>query len=488
MLNATPERFPLRLFIGYSVFLLLSIFGAIFFEEVKILILPVTLLFFFFVVFDFRKVYYILFALIPISMEIMVTDSLAISLPTEPVMISLSVIALILIFYEPQSFNSGFIRHPIIVMLLLHILWLMISLFYTADFLVSIKFLLAKLWFVGVFVFLTVYIIKGRKTFMPAFWSFFIPLIIITLYVLIKHAFYSFAFDSVNKSVIPFFRNHVNYAALLSIALPFAWFARFWYKKGTLKRRFIVFGLIVLFSGIVFSYTRAAWVAMILAVLIYYLIRLNILRYFVAVIFAGSLLFVGYMAHDNTYLDYAPNYESTIYHGDLGQHLEATIELQDLSSAERIYRWVAAFHMFTDRPYTGFGPGNFYPYYKHYTVLSFRTYVSENEEQSTVHNYYLLMLVEQGIVGFILFIGLVWVLLYYAEKVYHQTLKRKQKQYVMAIALSTVIILIHLLVSDLVEVDKIGAFFFLNMTLLVIQDLKTREKPEGKRIIANKNQ
>jgi O-antigen ligase len=482
MLKTIPERFPLRLFIGYSVFLLLSIFGAILFEEIKILILPVILLFFFFVVVDFRKVYYILFALIPISMEIMVSDSLAISLPTEPVMITLSIIALILIFYEPQSFNSGFIRHPIIVMLLLHLLWLTISLFYTEDFLVSVKFLLAKLWFVGVFVFLTVYIIKGRRTFMPAFWSFFIPLVIVTLYVLTRHAFYGFAFDSVNESVIPFFRNHVNYAALLSIALPFVWFARFWYKKGTISRRAIIFGIIVIFIGIVFSYTRAAWVALVLAIMIYYFIRLKILHYFVAFIFIGSILFVGYMAHDNTYLDYAPNYESTIYHGDLGQHLEATIELQDLSSAERIYRWVAAFHMFTDRPYTGFGPGNFYPYYKHYTVLSFRTYVSENEEQSTVHNYYLLMLVEQGIVGFILFIGLVWVLLYYAEKVYHQTKKRKQKQYVMAIALSTAIILIHLLVSDLVEVDKIGAFFFLNMTLLVIQDMKTREKLPEKKI------
>jgi hypothetical protein len=138
MLKTIPERFPLRLFIGYSVFLLLSIFGAILFEEIKILILPVILLFFFFVVVDFRKVYYILFALIPISMEIMVSDSLAISLPTEPVMITLSIIALILIFYEPQSFNSGFIRHPIIVMLLLHLLWLTISLFYTEAFLVSV--------------------------------------------------------------------------------------------------------------------------------------------------------------------------------------------------------------------------------------------------------------------------------------------------------------------------------------------------------------
>jgi O-antigen ligase len=36
-------------------------------------------------------------------------------------------------------------------------------------------------------------------------------------------------------------------------------------------------------------------------------------------------------------------------------------------------------------------------------VKSFRTYVSDNPEKSTTHNYFLLQLAEQGIPGFLLF-------------------------------------------------------------------------------------
>ena len=61
---------------------------------------------------------------------------------------------------------------------------------------------------------------------------------------------------------------------------------------------------------------------------------------------------------------------------------------------ERVYRWVAATRMFKDHPWMGFGPGNFYPYYMHYTLSDFETYVSDNPERSTAHNYPLLLLAE----------------------------------------------------------------------------------------------
>ena len=130
--------------------------------------------------------------------------------------------------------------------------------------------------------------------------------------------------------------------------------------------------------------------------------------------------------------------------------------------------------MFKDRPWTGYGPGNFYPYYKEHTVLSFQTYVSDNPEKSTVHNYYLLMLVEQGVVGFLIFMGLVVVLLVYGERIYVRTMDPQNRQYVMALLLSVVIVLVHILVSDLIEIDKVGTLLFFAMALLVNQDLANK--------------
>src|SRR5204863_8437894 len=117
----------------------------------------------------------------------------------------------------------------------------------------------------------------------------------------------------------------------------------------------------------------------------------------------GITIGLTYPFTNNNYLDYAPEFKETIIHDEFGQHLSSTFEGKDVSSMERIYRWVAATRMFKDHPWMGFGPGNFNPYYKSYTVSSFETYVSDNPEHSTAHNYPLLLLAEQGTIGLAIF-------------------------------------------------------------------------------------
>lgn len=474
MIKARPEPFPLALFGAFALLMLASLLAGIALEEYILFAIPALALYGFLTVVDYPKIYWFLFALLPLSTEFEVTANLSTDLPTEPVMVTLFLVLIVLWVRNRDFVNSQFLRHPITIALMIHLGWILLTQIYTVDNVVSFKFFLAKSWYIGVFFFLTSVLIKGRETFTKAFWLMFIPLVLITLVVLVRHAAFGFSFDLVNKTVTPFFRNHVNYAAMLTVVFPFAWYARKWYPSGSHRRNFIHFGLLVLVAGIFFSYTRAAWVALIAAGLIYYVLKWRLIK----VAIAGALIamggFIWYMSHDNKYLDYAPDFEQTIYHEQLGDHLEATLALQDVSSAERIYRWVAAFHMFREQPWTGYGPGNFYPYYKHHTVLSFQTYVSENPEKSTVHNYYLLMLVEQGVIGFLIFIGLVVVLLTYGERIYHRTVDPKNRQYVMALLLCVVIVLVHILVSDLIEVDKVGTLLFFSMALLVNQDLRNK--------------
>lgn len=479
MIAATPNSFPKQLFAGFSVLLLGSIAGAIYFDQYLFFLLPAAALFGFITIVDYPKLYYFLLLVLPISFEFKITRSLALNLPSEPIMVVLFLLLIVLWIKDRNLISWSFLRHPIIVLLMLHIGWLLVLQLYTVDAVVSIKFWLAKLWFVGVGVFLTATLVPTRQAFMRVFWLLFVPIIGATLVVLIRHAITGFSFEAVNFTVMPMFRNHVNYAALLTLFLPWAWYARRWYPKGSAARNWITFGIVVLLAGTFFSYTRAAWVALVGALGAYVLIRWHALRWASLAAFVISLLLIAHLANDNKYLDYAPDYATTIYHSELGDHLEATVSLQDVSSAERVYRWVAAFHMFKDRPLTGYGPGNFYPHYMEHTVLSFRTYVSDNPERSTVHNYYLLMLVEQGFIGFILFMLLVFVILFTGENIYHSSRNTKDKQYVMALLLSVIIVFIHILVSDLIEVDKIGVLFFMALALLINQHLQNQSSFES---------
>lgn len=192
----------------------------------------------------------------------------------------------------------------------------------------------------------------------------------------------------------------------------------------------------------------------------------------------GVIFILMYLINENRFMFYAPDFEQTIYHTRWDDHITATYQLQDVSSMERVYRWVAGVRMFSEHPITGYGPNNFYPVYKEYTVSAFETYISDNKERSTVHNYYLLMLIEQGIPGFLIFTFLSLYSLYLGQKVYSRSRTKTGKNMAMALTLSILMMYVSLQLSDLVETDKLGSIYFMSLALLVKLDLrnKTLEK------------
>jgi O-antigen ligase len=178
---------------------------------------------------------------------------------------------------------------------------------------------------------------------------------------------------------------------------------------------------------------------------------------------------LGWLAHNNRYLDFSPDYNTTVFHENFSEHLIATYQLKDVSAAERFYRWIAGFRMIPDHPVTGFGPGTFYHNYKPYAVPAFETWVSNNEEHSTVHNYFLLTAIEQGLPGLLLLLLLTALVLYYAQYLYHRTTDTFYKTVSLATGSIFAMILTLNFLSDLVETDKIGSLFFLCIAVLVKQ-------------------
>jgi O-antigen ligase len=286
---------------------------------------------------------------------------------------------------------------------------------------------------------------------------------------LLRHGIiYHFAFDEVNKTVGPFYRNHVNYAAMISIFYPLIWLAASWYKKGSLNRLILDCSKVLFTLGILFSYTRTAWLAILIIVPFTFLIRWRLTKVFlVAAAFLLPLVLM-HLFSENRFLKYAPEYATTIYHDDLNEHLASTFEGKDVSGMERIYRWVAASRMIQDKHWMGFGPENFYPYYKSYTLNSFTTYVSDNEERSTVHNYFILTAVEQGIIGFVIFLSLLVAFFIKGEDLYHKTFDEKQKRVVMTVLVCMAMVMVNISLSDMLETDKVGSLYFIFISLLVL--------------------
>ncbi|MEN9522730.1 MAG: hypothetical protein RL065_1107, partial [Bacteroidota bacterium] len=220
---------------------------------------------------------------------------------------------------------------------------------------------------------------------------------------------------------------------------------------------------------------RTAWLAILICLPVYFVFKWKLIKPALIAASVVIVLLISFLTFENRYMQYAPDYKKTIMHHNLSDHLESTETLNDVSSAERLYRWVAAFEMGKHKPITGFGHGGFVANYKNYAVSLFTTYVSGNVERSTVHNYLLFIFAEQGLVGLFLFILVSILVLIKAEKIYHQTKSKEQQIIVMGLIISFVVVLFDNMLSDLIEAVKVGPFFYWIIALLVIQDLRNKK-------------
>ena len=454
-----------QVFTVSGIFVLLLSFLAIYLEQVLILTIPLVLILGILFITDYRLPYYLYFLVMPFSIEYYFPSGFGTDLPTEPLMLLMTASSLVLFLSDGSKITNVKYLQPITYALLCHVCWIAIAAFTSESPFISLKILLAKIWYIIPFYFLSLHLVKDpafvKKIMAFTFW----PLLIATVYIIVRHTSYGFSFESVNHVVRPFFRNHVSYASVLVLFVPFVWFLYKLEERKSMKY-FYLLSMAVMVMGIYFSYTRAAILSLILAFGCYYLIKWRL--FFKSVLLGVPILIflVYFLVKDNNYVRFAPNFERTVTHNDFGNLLDATYKLEDISTMERVYRWVAGAHMVAEKPYLGFGPGTFYTYYQNYTVTMFETYVSDNPEKSGMHNNFLMILVEQGFPGLIIFLIFCLMVLYQIQEQYSKTKDKNEKILVMASGLCIIIILLTNLINDTLEVDKIGPFFFFSIAII----------------------
>ena len=472
-----------RLFITASLIFMVSLIIAIFTHEFLWFIIPfvwilLPLVFNYAVSFT-EQLFWLMLIVLPLSTELNITDSLGLDFPDEILLMLLTGIFFIQWIYKPEIFPVSILRKPLFLILVLHLFWLLVCCFFSVDPVLSVKFFLAKIWYVVPFVLLPQIILRFQNDFKKLALCLLLPMLFVVLQALLRHSFYDFSFEGVKQVLDPYFRNHVNYSAMLVCLLAVLWCIRKLTANGQRYSGLINIGIIIGIAGLVLSYSRGAWAALVLGImagLIIHYKRMRILLVMIVILFIGS---VSWLSINDNYLQFSPDYQHTIFHSDFSEHLQATVTLKDVSNAERFYRWVAAANMIAAKPITGFGPNNFYNNYKPYAVNGFKTWVSNNPDHSSVHNYFLLTALEQGIIGLILFSTLLFAMLLKTEQLYHQM----QNRFYRSIAITTGIILVMIatvnFLSDLIETDKIGSLFWLSLGIIFLLDEKLKEEKQS---------
>ena len=480
-----PEKWALR---ANLAVLFLSIAVVVYTSNYLLFAIPLGFLFVQLLFLNWKTAYWVFLFCIPLSIDIeLMGGSLATSLPDEPIMWIFLLIFPLIWARNPNMFpKDHWWRNPLVFIIVLQYLWLIVAVIYSHQVMLSAKFLAAKSWFLVSFFVLPFFVFKEKKDFRNAFLIMLVPLVLTMLIIFYRHMSEGFHFRKIEKAIGMLYYNHVDYSTVLSMFFPLLMIAFSLTKGRSFVTRGIVIVLIFIFLPTIYlTYARAAVVAIVFAIILGIAIKMRLANLIMPVFYGLLTMVTIYMVNNNKYIDFRPNYERTYMHTSFAEHMIATFKGEDMSSMERLYRWIAAARMSQEEPIKGYGPNTFYYYYKPHAVSSFKTYVSRNIEKSTTHNYFLYMLTEQGWPAMILYAALIMTMIAQAQKIYHRFKDRFYKKVTLGVVMMFGAGFINNFFSELLETHKVGALFYISIALIVVLRQKSiqLEKAEKEGVI-----
>jgi putative inorganic carbon (HCO3(-)) transporter len=282
----------------YGIYILSAVFVAlnlyfVWKGDIILNVIPFALLMVYVALYHFDKLFLFVVMMTPLSVNIeeFVSSDIGLFLPTEPLLFGM----LIIICFNQlrkNQFDKELIRHPIALIFMFQLLWIGITCISSELPMVSLKFMLMKMWFIIPIFFYGVIFFKKESRIMWFIWLYIGALTVVVLYTLTNHAINGFDEETGHWVMYPFFKDHTSYGAILALVYPVL-VGLLLGKKNSTQMRIFIIGLIVLFGfAIIMSYTRAAWLSLFGALAIYFLIRFKVKFKYLAILGLGVGIYI----------------------------------------------------------------------------------------------------------------------------------------------------------------------------------------------------
>lgn len=462
-------------FVAIALFLLVNKNNYLFFA------VPVVLGILLLYIFSLDKVMMLISFLVPLSVVLEEFEQLAVSLPAEPLLAGVLILFVAKLLYEGK-YDRSIARHPVSIVIYCIFIWMIVTTITSEMPVVSIKFIVSRLWFVVPSFFFCALMFKKPKNIDWFIWLYIASLCIVVVYTTINHAKYGFSNDSAHWVMSPFYNDHTAYGAALAIylilAITYALLPGI--KTG---RRVIILGVIALLSlAMILSSCRAAWVSLAaaLAVLVCVLLKIKFKWVFTTLAILVGLFF----AFQHQIID-ALEHNNQDASGDIVENIQSITNIStDASNLERINRWQSAFRLFSERPVFGWGPGTYQFVYAPYQMSKEKTIISTNAgDGGNAHSEYIGPLAEQGFIGTILMLTLVITVVYTGLKAYRRAKNKKAKVLVLGATLAFFGYFIHGFLNNFLDTDKLAVPVWSCAALIVVIDLYYSNQEDFKEII-----
>lgn len=422
-----------------------------------------------------------LFVVFATPLSITLTDksfNVGLSLPTEPLLAGITAL-LAFRFIQSGKVDLKVLRHPISVVLGLSIFWMVITTITSERPDISLKYVIARIWFVVPFFYLLTQLFKEEKKIRWFFWLFLIPLCIAGLYTMYQHSAHGFSKETSVWVMYPLFKEHTSYGAVLAMYFPISVY--FVLRKDQLWVRAVASGLLlILTAAIILSFTRAAWISIVAAGVVWFLVRYRVnFNALVVVGLLGLTMLYGY--RDQLFQKLERNEQ--VSSDDIGEHVQSISNVStDASNLERINRWTSAMRMWKERPHLGWGPGVYMFEYAPFQKPHEKTIISTNAgNRGNAHSEYIGPLAEQGWPGLVLVLVFVTFLMVWGIRAYRRAVTDDLGYLAICATLGLVTYFTHGFLNNFLDMDKAAGPVFGFTAVIVAIDLFFRDS-SGKKL------
>jgi O-antigen ligase len=443
-------------------------------------VLPIILLIITFAFFSIDILMFIIVFFTPLAINLKDSEfNVALSLPVEPLMFGLMLIFFIKLFYEGK-FDKRITNHPVTIAIILNLTWMFITCISSTMPLVSFKSFLARMWFVTVFYFLGTQLFIKYSNIKKFIWLYIIPLIIVIIYTVDRHWEFGFTEKAAAWVMSPFYNDHTAYAAAIALFIPIIIGFAINNRYTPIIRIFAVLITLIFFGALILSYTRAAWLSLAVALVVFviFLFRIRFI-----IVFSGVIIVLIWFLVNQTQIFLKLERNRQDSSTDISKHVESMSNIStDASNLERINRWKCAIRMFNEKPILGWGPGTYAFKYAPFQHSKEKTIISTNMgDKGNAHSEYLEPLVSSGLLGSLSFIFIVFAIIYKSSRLYIRTKDKEKRIIILGLLLGLITYFVHGIMNDFLDTDKASVPFWGFAAILVALEVyhsDNSEKPK----------
>lgn len=451
-----------------TLFVAISLYFVVEKSTYLMFALPVLLGVLMLYVFSYDKVLFLIAFLTPLSINLEGLLGFSLSLPVEPLLFGVLFFFIAKLIYE-KKFDNKIAYHPISIVIYMMFIWIIITTITSELPLVSIKYLLSRIWFIIPAYFVCAKLFKDPNNINKFIWLYIAGLIIVVFYTIANHAMNGFSGKAAHWVMTPFYNDHTAYGAALAIYMVLNAAFIFLPNIKTSRRIIIIMCFALLCVAMVLSSCRAAWLSIIAVVGILICVLLKIkFKFILTAIIALVAIFFTFRHQIIDVMERNEQDSSS----NFVEHVQSITNIStDASNLERINRWSSALRLFEERPFFGWGPGTYQFVYAPYQLSMNKTIITTNfGDGGNAHSEYIGALAEMGVIGSFLVILLVVVSVYKGLTTYKKAKNKESKILVLAATLAIISYFIHGVLNNFLDTDKLAIPVWSCLAIITVID------------------